>query len=175
MKQSENSFIVPQLQIYHNLTARYFENKNWVNSLRAAQEYVGTDGYVLSLPQLALVRINAIRENPIWTSEEVFTTTEEAYGKTKQGHDVVIVTHGGGILYSKVLMDDGKKTASFKQDRLGVKITRKDITDLLDGRLPDGTYIPVISYSDLQSNELDESGKNRELPPKFAIVMDADS
>lgn len=131
-------------------------------ALEEAQEYAGKDGHVASMPKLASARTIADGEDFVW--KNWFTcASEEDKGKTKQGKGIYVVAHGKGILI------DPKRIRKAYADGLvngAAKYTQKEFNDLLEGNLPDGTEIPVFSYS--------EFIKQKELPLAYAVILDFD-
>ena len=127
----------------------------------------------LRLPQLLHARANAPYDNIIWNTW--FTSyTEESVVTTPQGnHAVIVAVHGGGIYASperfertyRASVDTeqprGLHRAVFRQD-----LSTKEAGDVLDGKLPDGTEIPIYSIRRVQARYLPS------LPLRYGVVLD---
>jgi hypothetical protein len=139
-------------------------------SLRRALEYAGDDGFVASMPQLLHARTNADYDNIIWNTW--FTSnSEENVVTTPQGTRVVVVIHGGGIFSSPERFEriyrasvDRSNPDGFTGQYAG-KITEKEAHDVLEGRLPDGTEIPVYPYEEFKRGVAD-------LPMRYGVILD---
>ena len=141
------------------------------DALRQALECAGNDGFVASLPDLLRARVNAPFDNEIWENWFFTSNSEESLVIKPDGKPAVVVVHGGGIFarperFRQLYLaptwrdsDDGF-TGLF-----GAKILDKEAHEILEGRCPDGTEIPVLSYSDI-------SNGNDDLPRRYAVVMD---
>ena len=140
------------------------------DALRRALRYAGEDGFVASMPQLLHARANASYDNIIWNTW--FTSnSEESVAKTSQGHGVVVAVHGGGIFASPERFE---RTYYASTDRaspegftgqFSAKISEREVRDVLDGKLPDGTEIPVYPFGEFKRGIAD-------LPRRYAVVMD---
>jgi hypothetical protein len=139
-------------------------------ALRRALDYAGEDGFVASMPQLLHARANAPYDNIIWNTW--FTSnTEESVVTTPQGNRVVVVVHGGGIFatperFERVYRADVNRsnTEGFTGQYAG-KISEKEAHDVLEGRLPDGTEIPVYPFDEFKQGVAD-------LPIRYGIILD---
>jgi len=139
-------------------------------ALRRALEYAGDDGFVASMPQLLHARANAPYDNIIWNTW--FTAnSEESVLTTPQGNHVVVAIHGGGIFASP-----GRFERSFHADldranpegltgQFAAKITEREARDVLEGKLPDGSEIPVYLFEEFKQGVV-------ELPMRYGVVMD---
>jgi len=139
-------------------------------ALRRALELAGEDGFVASLPQLLAARVQADYDELIWNTW--FTsTTEESVVTTPQGNRVVVVVHGGGIFGSPDRFERSLNADLHRDNPEGItgqtaaKITEREAHGLLEGRLPDGTVIPVYSYDEFKSGVSD-------LPQRYGVVLD---
>ena len=140
------------------------------DALRRALEYAGDDGFVASIPQLLHARANASYDNIIWNTW--FTAnSEESVVTTPQGNRVVVVVHGGGIFASPERFErvyrapvDYSSPEGLTQKCAG-KITEREAHDVLEGKLPDGTEIPVYSFDEFKQGIQD-------LPMRHAVIMD---
>jgi len=141
------------------------------DALRRAREYAGDAGFVASMPQLLHARASAPFDNEIWNTWFFTANSEESLAISRQGGRSAVFVHGGGIfatperfrqLYMANVGRDGKDgyTGLF-----GAKILEKEAQDVLEGRLPDGTEIPVFSFDEIKRGV-------RNLPRRYAIVMD---
>ena len=141
------------------------------DALQRALEYAGEDGFVASMPQLLSGRASASFDNEIWDTWFFTSNSEESMVETPQGNHVAVLVHGGGIfatpgrfrkLYLASTWRDSKDgfTGLF-----GGKILDQEAHDILEGRCPDGTEIPVFPYSEFRNGISD-------LPRRYAVVMD---
>ncbi len=143
------------------------------DALKLALEYAGDDGFVASMPQLLNARVNADFDNEIWNSWFFTSNSEETLAKTAQGNSVAVTVHGGGIFASperfrKLYLSSVNRSSETGFTGLfGAKIAAHEARDVVEGKLPDGTRIPVFSY-----NEFKRGIAN--LPRRYAIVMDFD-
>ena len=140
------------------------------DALRRALRYAGEDGFVASMPQLLHARANASYDNIIWNTW--FTSnSEESVAKTSQGHRVVVAVHGGGIFASPERFDKLYHASVDRYCKVGftgqfaAKISEREVRDVLDGKLPDGTEIPVYPFGEFKRGVAD-------LPRRYAVVMD---
>jgi len=146
-------------------------NTHLPNALRQALEYAGDDGFVASLPQLLRARANASLDNEIWDKWFFTSYSEESLVKTPQGNFVTVLVHGGGIFSTPArfrrlyLSSTDRHSKDGFTGLFGGKITDEEAHDILDGRCPDGTEIPVFSYTDIKQGSPD-------LPRRYAVVMD---
>ncbi len=139
-------------------------------ALQRALEYAGDDGFVASMPQLLHARANAPYDNIIWNTW--FTSnSEECVVKTKQGNHVVVAVHGGSILGSperferSAYADMDRRNAEGITGQGAAKISRQEARDVLDGKLPDGTEIPVYPFDEFRRGIND-------LPIRYGVITD---
>jgi len=140
------------------------------NALRRAQEYAGDDGFVASMPQLLHARANADYDNIIWNTW--FTSnTEESVVTTPQGNRVVVVIHGGGIYGTPERFErlyranvDRSNPEGFTGQYAG-KISAREARDVLEGKLPDGSEVPVFPFDEFKRGVAD-------LPIRYGIILD---
>jgi hypothetical protein len=140
------------------------------NALRRALEYAGDDGFVASMPQLLHARANADYDNIIWNTW--FTSnSEESVVTTPQGNRVVVAVHGGGIFASPERFErvyrasvDRSNADGFTGQYSG-KISEKEAHGVLEGRLPDGTEIPVYPFEEFKQGIAD-------LPIRYGVILD---
>ncbi len=139
-------------------------------ALRRALEYAGKDGFVASMPALLHARTNAPYDNIIWNTW--FTSnSEESVVTTPQGNCVVVAVHGGGIFANPARfersfhadLDRSNSEGLTGQD--AVKISQTEARDVLEGKLPDGTEIPVYPFDEFKRGIKD-------LPMRYAVVLD---
>jgi len=139
-------------------------------SLRRALEYAGDEGFVASMPQLLHARANADYDNIIWNTW--FTSyTEESVVTTPQGNHVVVAVHGGGIFASPGRFEqvyrasvDRSSPDGFTGQYAG-KISDKEARDVLEGKLPDGSEIPVFRFDEFKRGIAD-------LPIRYGVILD---
>ena len=139
-------------------------------AFRRALEYAGADGFVTSMPQLLHARANAPYDNIIWNTW--FTAnSEENVVTTKQGHHVVVTVHGGGIFASpdrferSLRADLSRSNSEGLTGQYAVKITEREARDVLEGKLPDGSEIPVYPFAEFKRGVAD-------LPRRYGVVLD---
>jgi hypothetical protein len=141
------------------------------DALRRALEYAGDDGFVASMPQLLHARANAPYDNEIWNTRSFASHSEENVSRTPQGNYVVVAVHGGGIFATP---ERFRKLYHASVDRscevgftglFGAKITEREARDVLEGKLPDGTEIPVFPFEEFKLGVAD-------LPMRYAVVLD---
>ena len=141
------------------------------DALRRALEYAGDDGFVASIPQLLHARVNADFDNEIWNTWFFTSTSEESVATTPQGNYVAVVVHGGGIFatperFRKLyLASVGRTSLDGFTGLFGAKILEQEARDVQQGKLPDGTEIPVFSFKEFKRGIAD-------LPRRYAVVMD---
>lgn len=154
-----------------NMEATVFYDSHLPDALRRALEYAGEDGYVASLPQLLHARVNAADDNEIWHNQFFTSNSEESVARTKQGTVVAVVVHGGGIFasperFKKLYYASVDRNSEFGYTGLfSAKISTSEAVGVVEGTLPDGSDIPVFSYSEFKQ------GINC-LPRRYAVVMD---
>ena len=141
-------------QVVKNVEGESFQDASLPKALAAAQKYAGKEGYVASNPRLLKGRVLAPFDNEIWANWYT-ANSEEDVGKSPQGKDVYIAVHGGGILGSPNRIKDAYKEGL--TDKSAAKFTDKEIQDLLAGKLPDGTTIPVYTFNDLKNGNITKS------------------
>jgi hypothetical protein len=139
-------------------------------ALRRALRYAGDDGFVASLPQLLHARANAPYDNIIWNTW--FTSnSEECVVTTKQGNHVVVAVHGGGILATPERFERSLHADLNQSNPEGLtgdyaaKISEREARDVLEGKLPDGTEIPVYPFDDFKRGIADQ-------PWRYGVILD---
>ncbi len=139
-------------------------------ALRRALQYAGDDGFVASMPQLLHARTNAPYDNLIWNTW--FTSnTEESVVTTRQGNHVVVAVHGGGIFASperferSFYADLNRHNSEGLTGQSAAKISEQEARDVLEGKLPDGTEIPVYPFGEFKRGVAD-------LPMRYGVILD---
>ena len=139
-------------------------------ALTRALEYAGEDGFVASLPQLLCARTHADYDNIIWNTW--FTSySEENVVTTPQGNHVVVVIHGGGIFASPARYEQVYRASVDRSNPDGFtgqyagKISRMEAHNALDGKMPDGTEIPVFPFDEFRKGIPD-------LPIRYGVILD---
>jgi len=139
-------------------------------AFRRALEYAGDDGFVASMPQLLHARANAPYDSIIWNTW--FTAnSEENVVTTKQGNHVVVTVHGGGIFASPERFERSLRADLSRYNPEGLtgqyaaKITEQEARDVLEGKLPDGSEIPVYPFAEFKRGVAD-------LPRRYGVVLD---
>jgi len=153
-----------------NLVADIFFEAHLPDALRRAQEYAADGGFVASLPQLLHARATADYDNIIWNTW--FTSfSEESVVTTPQGNHVVVAIHGGGIFATPERFEklfyatpDADSVHGHTPEHAG-KITPQEARDVLEGKLPDGSEIPVYSFDEFKQGVGD-------LPIRYGVILD---
>ncbi len=153
-----------------NLEAEIVYDSYLPDALERALDYAGDDGFVASLPQLLRARTNASYDNIIWNTW--FTSnSEENVLTTLEGQRVVVAVHGGGIFatperFRKLFHANVSRFCDVAFTGLFAgKILEAEAHDLLDGKLPDGTEIPVFGFDEFKRGITD-------LPLRYAVIID---
>ena len=140
------------------------------NALQRALGCAGKDGFVASMPQLLHARTHADYDNIIWNTW--FTSyTEESVVTTPQGNHVIVAIHGGGIYANPERFEKqyygcaNNDTEHGYTEQYAGKITQQEASDVLEGRLPDGTEVPVYSYEEFKQGISD-------LPIRYGVIID---
>jgi len=151
------------------VAAIFFESYATI-ALQRALRYAGDDGFVASMPALLHARVSARYDNIIWNTW--FTAnSEESVVTTKQGNHVVVTVHGGGIFASPERLERSLRADLSRYNSEGLtgqyaaKITETEARDVLKGRLPDGSEIPVYPFDEFKRGIAD-------LPMRYGIVLD---
>ena len=151
------------------LAAMFFE-PHIPTALRRALTYAGDDGFVASMPQLLHARSNASYDNIIWNTW--FTAnSEESVVTSPQGNHVVVAVHGGGIFAEPARFersfhaDQHRSTPAGLTGQFPAKIPETEVRDLLNGKLPDGSEIPVFPFDEFKRGVAD-------LPMRYGVTLD---
>ena len=156
-------------------------------ALRRALDYAGDEGFVASLPQLLHARTAADYGNIIWNTW-FNPNSEENVLTTAQGNPVLATVHGGGLFASPERFETLFRASTDRFCALGFtglfagKITQNEARNLLRGRLPDGSDIPVYGFEEFSRGAWRASGAPSRspgessacLPRRYAVVMDFD-
>ncbi len=152
------------------MEAAIFFDSYLPDALRRALDYAGDEGFVASMPALLNARANAPYDNIIWNTW-FNPNSEENVITTPQGNHVVVAVHGGGIFgtperFEKLFRADTSRFCDVGFTGLFAgKITQEEAHNLLDGRKPCGSEIPVFSYDEFSQSVAG-------LPRNYAVVMD---
>jgi len=151
------------------VAAIFFESYATI-ALQRALRYAGDDGFVASLPALLHARVNAPYDNIIWNTW--FTAnSEESVVTTKNGNYVVVTVHGGGIFASpgrferSLRADLDRSNSEGLTGQYAAKISETEARDVLEGKLPDGSEIPVYPFREFKQGIA-------ERPRRYGVVMD---
>ncbi|MFH1915817.1 MAG: hypothetical protein ABIJ21_01000 [Nanoarchaeota archaeon] len=134
---------------------------------RIALKNAQNGGYVASLPQILHSRVVSPANSEIW--QNWFTAnSEENIGRTAQGNPVVIAVHGTGLWTPDRIQEayDEGLTPNYA-GKLDTTSHPHEMRDLLNGKLADGTIIPVYSLTDFMKGISD-------LPMQYTVIMDFD-
>jgi len=152
------------------MEAAVFFDSYFPRALRRALQYAGDDGFVASMPQLLHARANASYDHVIWNTW--FTpNSEENVVKTPQGNRVVVAVHGGGVYASPERFEKVYRASVDQSNPEGLtgqftgKITERESRDVLEGKLPDGTEIPVYPFEEFKQGIAD-------LPIRYGVILD---
>ncbi len=151
------------------VAAIFFESYATV-ALRRALRYAGDDGFVASMPALLHARVNADYDNIIWNTW-FSANSEENVVTTPQGNHVVVTVHGGGIFASPERFERSLRADLSRYNSEGLtgqyaaKISEREARDVLEGRLPDGSEIPIYPFDEFKRGIAD-------LPMRYAVVLD---
>ena len=140
------------------------------NALQRALEYAGDDGFVASMPQLLHARVNTGYDNIIWNTW--FTSnSEESVVTTPQGNRVIVAIHGGGIFAKPARFESVFRASVNRSSPEGYtgqyagKISAQEAREVLEGKLPDGTEIPVYSFDEFKQGIAG-------LPMRYGVILD---
>lgn len=138
--------------------------------LRQALVYAGEDGFVASMPELIHARTAASYDNILWNTW-FNSYSEENVVTTPQGNHVVVTIHGGGIYAAPERFEkmhyastDHRSVHGFTGQFAG-KISPREARDVLEGRLPDGTEIPIYPFAEFKQGIAD-------LPFRYGVMLD---
>ncbi len=151
------------------VAAIFFESYATI-ALRRALRYAGDDGFVASMPQLLHARVNADYDNIIWNTW-FSANSEENIVTTPQGSPVVVTVHGGGIFasperFERTLRADlSRYNSEGLTGQYAAKITEQEARDVLQGKLPDGTEIPIYPFAEFKQGISD-------LPMRYGVALD---
>ena len=141
------------------------------DAMRRALEYAGEDGFVASMPQLLRARANAPYDNIVWNTW-FSANSEESVTRTPHGHAVMIAIHGGGIFSSPERFErvyradvDHSNSEGYTGE-YAAKISQREASDVLEGKLPDGSEIPVYPFGEFKQGVAG-------LPRRYAVVMES--
>ncbi len=140
------------------------------DALRRALRYAGKEGFVASMPQLMNARTHGDYDNIIWNTW--FTAhSEESVVTTPGGNHVVVAIHGGGIYGTPERHEKLYYATRYEGSSLGYtgqyagKISPREARDVLEGRLPDGTEVPVYPFEEFKRGLAD-------LPIRYGVILD---
>lgn len=156
-----------------NMEAESFYASYLPTALELAIDHAGADGFVASMPDLLHARVDADYDNFIWNTW--FTTnSEENIVNTPAGNKALVSVHGGGIFgvparFRKLFHADVNRHNDIGYTGLFAgKITNKEAAAILEGKLLDGTEMPMYDYDDFAKGIND-------LPRRYGVVMDYDT
>ena len=139
-------------------------------ALRQALNYAGDNGYVASLPQLLHARACAAYDTIIWNTWFA-ANSEESVVRTALGNHVVVAVHGGGIYTSPERFEQTYRANMNRSNSQGFtgqyagKISDREARDVLEGKLADGSELPVYTFREFSQGIAD-------LPRRYAVVLD---
>lgn len=152
------------------MVARIVFEPHIPTALQRALNYAGDEGFVASMPQLLHARATAPYDNIIWNTW--FTAnSEENVVTTPAGNHVIVAVHGGGILTKPERIEQSYHANLSRDNSEGVtgqsaiKLSKQEAREILNGELPDGTEIPVYTFTDFKRGIAD-------LPRRYAVTLD---
>ncbi len=122
------------------------------------------------MPQLLHARVNADYGNIIWNTW-FSANSEENIVTTPQGSPVVVTVHGGGIFASperfemSLRADLSRYNSEGLTGQYAAKITEQEARDVLQGKLPNGTEIPIYPFAEFTQGISD-------LPMRYGVALD---
>jgi len=130
-------------------------------ALQEAENTMGTDGVIASLPYLIAGKSQADKDHYLWTGWFDALTEEDAGLDTEgrlaaKNEPIVVVVHGGGILNSARIRQayaEGLTTQN------AAKFSPEEFNDLLKGNLPSGEKIELYSINDIKKGISHPLGK----------------
>jgi hypothetical protein len=144
-----------------------FEDEKLHVALKKALDHAGSDGRVLTMPELIRLKNHVGDDHYFWenyadvhTEENMGTDTDGLY--VPRGKGVVLVVHGGGLLTPdriKEAINDGLVDGSGKYEP-------SEFSELLKGNLPSGEKIPIYRLDDVKK----ETPKER----RFGVALPFD-
>ena len=152
------------------MVARIFFDSYGTRALRQALRYAGDAGFVASLPELLRARVHAGYDNIIWNTW-FSANSEESVVSTPRGNHVVITVHGGGVfgkpdrIERALRADLSRHNVHGLTGQYAARITPSEARDLLRGRLPDGTELPLYDFGEFSQGVA-------ELPGRYGVVLD---
>jgi hypothetical protein len=132
------------------------------DSLAAALQYAGEEGFLASTPDMIDVKLIHPLSHPVWS--KWFTTSSEEYnGKTRSGKPVVLEVHGGGILTQLQRLEKAYEEGITKE--FGARLDDQEVLDAIYGKLPGGITLPIYTLAEIRR------GINPE-ERRFGVIMD---
>ena len=133
-------------------------------ALRTTQADAQKEAFVVaSMPELLVLRRQVPFTDSMWSTWYA-CNQEEDVGTTPQGKKVVIEVVGGGILTPERI-ETAYERGLTKQ--YAAHLAESEIRALLEGKLANGTQIPIYSFADFKAGIKDK-------PRQYAVVMDYD-
>ena len=152
------------------MQAEAFFDPHMPTALQRALNYAGDEGFVASMPQLLHARTNAPYHNIIWNTW--FTAnSEESVVTTRQGNQVIVAVHGGGIFAQPSRLERSYHADMDRTNSEGItgqgaaRITTQEAYDVLEGKLPGGTEIPIYPFDEFKEGVSD-------LPIRYGVILD---
>ena len=149
--------------------AQVFNEPHLPDGLRLAEGFAGSEGFVVSLPQLFSARVKASFDNTIWNNWYTTLSEESVVFDQKRGKTVVVLIHGGGILDADRIDRIFRTSKGMTQDgegRGGALLSQDEASNIVKGILPDGTQIKMYDYNDYVNET--------RVPSRHGIILDFD-
>jgi hypothetical protein len=132
-----------------------------LKALDTAHEGVGENGLIATLAEFAQARTKAPNGHRFWNNW-YNGLSELDVGTSPSGNPVVVLAHLGILSVPSRL----RQAYNEKQIDGAAPYSEKEFHELLNGKLPDGSEINVVQFSEFLRNG---SGN---LPRRYAVVMD---
>ena len=143
-------------------------------ALEAALAYAGPEGIVATMPELIAAKIytaqfRADHSHDLW-NERYTAHTEENVGIDKKGRfysknqPVLVIVNGGGLITPERIKSAHLDILEGHIKGGAIRYHDEEFEELLDGKLPDGSSIPLHCFEDI------EKGISN-LPHRFGVVI----
>jgi hypothetical protein len=151
----------------------FYDNKLPI-ALQQAIDHAGTDGIVVTMPELLAAKIQVERSHQFWNNW-FSVQTEENIGIDESGtillsgESALVVVHGGGILTPERIEQ------AYTENLINgsAKYTNLEFADLLQGKLPDGSSIQLYTLDDIKRSSPTERRYGIVMP--FSIAQETES
>ena len=141
---------------------------NGVEAFREALKYVGPEGILATIPEITAIdgeNFHNLRGTYYYTAH-----TEENVGIDKKGRfysknqPVLVIVNGGGLITPERIKSAHLDILEGHIKGGAIRYHDEEFEELLDGKLPDGSSIPLHCFEDI------EKGISN-LPHRFGVVI----